>query len=79
MKAADTKEEKGKINDRDQLLHLLGALGVALPKSTKLSTVALGKKLTSALDLAQDIAVLSDKTPINPGKLPLWKVHPLFR
>ncbi|VDB84564.1 unnamed protein product [Peniophora sp. CBMAI 1063] len=73
MKAADSKEEKGKINDRDQLLRLLESLNVALPRTTKLSTTALEKKLTSALDLVQNISLFSDKFPVDPSSLPSWK------
>lgn len=74
MKTADNKKDEGKVNDRDQLLRLLDAMGAALPKSTKLSTAALEKKLSSALDMAQNLALFSEKVPFDPSSLPQWKV-----
>lgn len=53
-------------------------MGVELPPTLKLSNDALEKKLASALSAAQEISTLG-KFPINPSKLPLWKVSDFYQ
>ncbi|KAK0220407.1 hypothetical protein IW262DRAFT_1384355 [Armillaria fumosa] len=69
------KKDKGKVEDRSQILGLLKSMGVELPPTLKLSNDALEKKLASALSAAQEISTLG-KFPIDPSKLPLWKNQP---
>lgn len=75
MREADKKKDKGKVEDRHQLLGLLRSMGVHLPRSTRLPEEMLEKKLTSAINFAQDLAAFSDRTPFNPSKLAEWKVR----
>ncbi|KAK0449821.1 uncharacterized protein EV420DRAFT_766086 [Desarmillaria tabescens] len=70
--AQSKKKDKGKVEDRSQILGLLESMGVELPPTLKLPNDALEKKLASALSAAQEISTLG-KFPINPSKLPLWK------
>lgn len=75
MRAASKKKDKGKVEDRDQLLCLLGAMGAHLPLTTKLNVDALEKKLASALNYAQNYGAHSVKGSLNPSELPVWKVR----
>jgi hypothetical protein len=57
---------------RDDLLILLASMGVVLPKSTKIPDEALNKRLSQALDAAQQISVLINPTLVNPSIYELW-------
>ncbi|KAG7448862.1 uncharacterized protein BT62DRAFT_731197 [Guyanagaster necrorhizus] len=73
--AQSKKKDKGKVEDRSQILGLLKSMGIDLPPTLKLPDDALEKKLASALSAAQEISTLG-KFPINPSKLPRWENQP---
>ncbi|KZV66415.1 hypothetical protein PENSPDRAFT_654889 [Peniophora sp. CONT] len=73
MRAAGKKKDRGKVENREQLLGLLRSMGAHLPSSTKSTDEALEKKLTFALNYAQNYTAHSDKAPFNPSELPVWK------
>ena len=79
MRSASKKKDRGKIENRDRLLDLLGSMGAPLPSSTALSEEILENKLTSAINYAQNYAAHSDKVPFDPSELPVWKVCLLGR
>ena len=54
MRSASKKKDRGKIENRDRLLDLLGSMGAPLPSSTALSEEILENKLTSAINYAQN-------------------------
>ena len=59
---------------RDDLLILLASMGVVLPKSTKIPDEALNKRVSQALDAAQQISVLINPTLVNPSIYELWSL-----
>ena len=75
MRAASKKKDRGKVENRDQLLGLLRSIGADLPATTKLAEDALEKKFTTAINYAQNYAAHMDKAPFNPSNLPVWKVR----
>ena len=79
MRSASKKKDRGKIENRDRLLDLLGSMGAPLPSSTALSEEILENKLTSAINYAQNYAAHSDKVPFDPSELQVWKVCLLSR
>ncbi|KAI0032959.1 hypothetical protein K488DRAFT_48696 [Vararia minispora EC-137] len=78
IRQAEVKKERGLVEDRDMLLGLLNSMGVEFPTNTKLSTDVFEKKLTSALNFAQDIANFSEQMPVNPTVLPRWEGESVF-
>ncbi|KAJ3515707.1 hypothetical protein NLJ89_g1594 [Agrocybe chaxingu] len=62
---------------REDLLVLLESIGVPLPKETKLQSEELQKRLTQALDAAQEFQnVFGSKTvAVDPTEYPLWSLE----
>ena len=57
---------------RQELLDLLAAIGVGLPKTTKMTNESLDKRLGQALDASQEFANVVETLPFNPGGLSTW-------
>ena len=57
---------------RADLLAVLNDFGVGIPKDSKLSDVALQKRLTQALDAIQATPGVLPKLPVNVNKLERW-------
>ncbi|KAH9479136.1 Ankyrin repeat and MYND domain-containing protein 2 [Psilocybe cubensis] len=57
---------------RDELLLLLSSMGVVLAKDNKLPTEELNRRFGMALNTAQELSDVVDKTPINLASLPRW-------
>ena len=73
-KNSKKEKEKGKVNDRERVLGLLQSMGVEFPPESKLSDEVLERRLTAALNYAQDMNEFVKVMPLKPGELPLWKV-----
>jgi hypothetical protein len=57
---------------RQDLLDQLTAIGVALPKGTKMPNDALEKRLGQALDASQTFTDIITSVPFNPAGLSTW-------
>jgi len=57
---------------REDLLALLGSMGVSLPLHTKIPEEDLQKRLSNALDAAQQLNATFDSTPVIPSGYPAW-------
>ncbi|KDR80994.1 hypothetical protein GALMADRAFT_61129 [Galerina marginata CBS 339.88] len=60
---------------REDLLVLLASIGVSLPTNTKISEEDLNKRLTQALDAAQQFRTVIESTPFNPSTFPTWPLE----
>ncbi|TRM62733.1 hypothetical protein BD626DRAFT_53655 [Schizophyllum amplum] len=67
------KKDKGKVEDREQIIGLLQSMGVEFPPGNKLADDALERRLTSALNFAQDLPSFSRILPFKPSEHPSWK------
>ena len=61
---------------RQELLNQLAAIGVALPKGTKMPNDALEKRLGQALDASQRFAEVITSVPFHPTSLSTWSSAP---
>ncbi|KAF8159209.1 hypothetical protein B0H34DRAFT_655410 [Crassisporium funariophilum] len=57
---------------REDLLILLGSMGISLPKNTKIPDEDLVKRLANALDAAQHIVSLTNAAVVDPSTYPSW-------
>jgi hypothetical protein len=57
---------------REDLLVVLGCLGVSLPENTKIPDDTLNKRLLQALDGSQRFSDLIQSTPFLPSDYPKW-------
>lgn len=57
---------------RKDLLTQLAAMGVVLPRGTKMTNDALEKRLSQALDASQTLHEVIPSTPFNPDSFPPW-------
>ena len=71
------KNNHGKVSDREQLHGLLAAMGAPVAADAKLDDKALEQRLRLALNYSQNMAKFSEKMPVNPVELPVWKVRHL--
>lgn len=68
------KNDHGKVSDREQLCGLLSAMGAPVPADARLDNSALEHKLRLAINYSQNMSDYSERMPINPVQLPVWKV-----
>ena len=61
---------------RQELLNQLAAIGVALPKGTKMPNDALEKRLGQAFDASQRFAEVITSVPFQPASLSTWSSAP---
>ncbi|VDB84575.1 unnamed protein product [Peniophora sp. CBMAI 1063] len=73
MRAEGKKKDRGKVENRNLLMGLLASMGVRLPTSTKLPEDAIERKLTSAINYAQNFIAYSERAPFNPARLSTWE------
>ncbi|KAL1741784.1 hypothetical protein HDZ31DRAFT_66589 [Schizophyllum fasciatum] len=73
IRAENSKKEKGMVNDRERVIGLLQSMGVDFPLESKLADDVLERRLTAALNFAQDLTSFAKVMPFKPDEHPLWK------